>query len=70
MGVISKTELATEEQIACARELLTLAGADPILTVSAFTGQGIETLTELLREEKETPILETQVEQETHTEKK
>lgn len=55
MGVVSKAELATEEQIACARELLALAGADPILTVSAFTGEGIEALAELLREDTGEP---------------
>ena len=64
MGVISKAELATQEQIACARELLVLAGADPILTVSAFTGQGIGALAELLQDEEETPA---PAEQETRT---
>lgn len=67
MGVISKAELATQEQIACARELLALAGADPILMVSAFTGQGIGALAELLQEEEETPTPESGAEQEMHT---
>ena len=39
------------KQVARARELLQLAGADPVFTVSAFTGEGIEDLIRFLREE-------------------
>ncbi|MBR7149901.1 MAG: EutP/PduV family microcompartment system protein, partial [Oscillospiraceae bacterium] len=37
-GVVSKADMATEKQIAQARELLALAGADPIFIVSARSG--------------------------------
>ena len=36
-----------------ARELLELAGADPVFTVSAFTGEGIDELMAFLQEEPE-----------------
>lgn len=48
-GVVSKADLASEEQLDQARELLELAGAHPIFTVSARTGQGIQELTDFLR---------------------
>ena len=50
-GVVSKTDMATEKQIAQARELLALAGADPIFIVSARSGAGMEELREFLRED-------------------
>ena len=50
-GVVSKADAATEKQVALARELLQLAGADPVFTVSAFTGEGIEDLLRFLQEE-------------------
>lgn len=43
-GVVSKTDVASQEQINQARELLALAGADPVFAVSACTGQGIREL--------------------------
>ena len=49
-GIVSKIDLATEKQVAQARELLALAGADPVFAVSAFTGEGIDLLTEYLRD--------------------
>lgn len=48
-GVISKADLASEEQLSQARELLELAGASPVFTVSARTGQGVRELTHFLR---------------------
>ena len=50
-GVVSKADMATEKQIAQARELLALAGADPIFIVSARSGAGMEELREFLRED-------------------
>ncbi len=50
-GVISKADLATEAQLHQAKELLELAGASPIFTVSSFTGQGIQDLADFLAEE-------------------
>ena len=49
-GVVSKADMATEKQIAQARELLALAGADPIFIVSARSGAGMEELREFLRD--------------------
>ena len=49
-GVVSKADAATEKQVGLARELLQLAGADPVFTVSAFTGKGIEDLIRFLQE--------------------
>ena len=50
-GVVSKADMATEKQIAQARELLALAGAEPIFIVSARSGAGMEELREFLRED-------------------
>lgn len=41
-GVVSKADLASQKQIDQAKELLALAGADPVFVVSARTGQGIQ----------------------------
>ena len=43
-GVISKIDIATERQIADAREMLELTGAAPIFEVSAVDGRGIDEL--------------------------
>ena len=43
-GVITKSDLATPEQIAQAKELLELTGADPIFVVSSYTGEGVAEL--------------------------
>ena len=50
-GVITKADAATPAQISQARELLELAGASPIFTVSARTGQGIPQLRRFLEED-------------------
>ena len=52
-GVVSKADAATEKQVEMARELLELAGADPVFIVSAFTGEGIDELMAFLQEEPE-----------------
>lgn len=44
VGVVTKCDLATREQIAEARGHLTMAGAEKIFTVSSMTGQGLEDL--------------------------
>ena len=52
-GVVSKADAATEKQVETARELLELAGAAPVVIVSAFTGEGIDELMAFLQEEPE-----------------
>ena len=47
-GIVSKIDAADEKQVRNAKELLELAGADPVFLVSAFTGEGIEELMEFL----------------------
>lgn len=49
-GCVTKVDLATEDQLSQATELLTLAGAAPIFSVSAFTGEGIPALVDFLTE--------------------
>ena len=48
IGVVTKADLATEKQCEQAKELLQLAGADPVFTVSPVTGEGMDELTEAL----------------------
>ena len=55
IGVVTKTDLATPAQIEQAKELLKLAGADPIFAVSSFSGDGIDELMEYLRDETIAP---------------
>lgn len=52
-GVISKTDAATVQQVETARELLRLAGADPVFAVSAYTGEGVDDLMDFLRADAE-----------------
>ncbi len=54
-GVVSKADAATETQLEQSRELLELAGASPIFTVSAYTGQGIDELAKFLSEDDKKP---------------
>lgn len=42
IGVVSKTDAASEKQIEQARELLYLAGASPVFCLSAFDGSGVD----------------------------
>ena len=49
-GIVSKTDQATEKQVEQARELLVLAGEDPVFAVSAFTGEGIGELSAFLQD--------------------
>ncbi len=55
-GVVSKIDIASERQIHNARELLLLAGASPILEVSAVTGDGMEELQAFLESRPEEKI--------------
>lgn len=48
IGVITKIDLATEEQITRGKDLLRLAGTDNVFAVSAVTGEGMDLLTEYL----------------------
>ena len=49
-GIVSKIDQATEKQVEQARELLALAGADPVFAVSAVTGEGMDALSEYLQD--------------------
>lgn len=48
IGVITKIDIATEEQIQNARDLLNLAGVSEIYEVSSVTGEGIDELKKVL----------------------
>ena len=48
IGVITKADIATPEQIERGKELLRLAGTEKIFTVSAMTGEGMDELKEYL----------------------
>ena len=48
IGIVSKADLATEEQISQALELLELAGVEKVFVTSAYTGQGCDELKEYL----------------------
>ncbi len=48
IGVITKTDIATAEQIESAKELLHLAGTEKVFPVSALTGEGMNRLAEYL----------------------
>ena len=47
-GIVTKTDIATDEQVTQAHELLQLAGAENVFHISAVTGQGMEELIEFL----------------------
>ncbi len=51
-GVVSKTDIATQEQINDAVELLELAGCERIFLTSAVTGEGTQELLDFLNEEE------------------
>jgi len=56
IGVVTKTDLATEEEIERAEQILKVAGADPIFRVSSTERTGISELMDFLtEEEKEEP---------------
>ena len=44
IGVVIKIDIATPKQIADAREMLEITGADPIFSISSYTGEGIPEL--------------------------
>lgn len=48
VGVVTKADLANQEQIRAASERLELAGAQDVVCVSAVTGDGIDELKEVL----------------------
>ena len=48
VGVVTKCDLVSEEQIEQAKGYLRAAGADEIFTVSSVTGDGVQQLTEYL----------------------
>lgn len=51
-GVVSKADMATPQQLRRARELLQLAGAEPVFTLSSVTGEGVQELLDFLCDEK------------------
>ena len=48
LGIISKCDIATGEQIARAHEFLLLAGAEKIFKISSITGEGVDEFLEYL----------------------
>lgn len=50
IGVVTKTDLATEKQITQAHELLELTGANPIFEISSIEGTGMDALIAFLEE--------------------
>ncbi len=52
-GVVSKIDIATEEQVNDAVELLELAGCERIFLTSAVTGEGTQELLDFLSEDDE-----------------
>ena len=51
IGVVTKTDIATEEQIDKAEQKLRFAGAQTIFKVSSTTGEGLDALADFLTEE-------------------
>jgi ethanolamine utilization protein EutP len=47
-GVITKTDLASPDEIRRAEEILSLSGASPLFAVSSLSGQGMEALTRFI----------------------
>ncbi len=43
-GVVTKIDVATEQQIKMSRELLEMTGAKPIFELSSVTGEGVDAL--------------------------
>lgn len=50
IGVVTKIDQAEEEDIEVARSLLAQTGADPIIAISAMTGEGIDDLIAAINE--------------------
>lgn len=50
VGVVTKTDMASPEEVEEAIELLAQTGADPVVAVSALTGEGVEELSEIIGE--------------------
>lgn len=48
IGVITKCDIATEKQVAFAKELLEMTGADPIYEIDSISGRGMDALIEKL----------------------
>jgi len=48
IGVVTKKDLATEEQLAQAHHFLDMAGATKVFEVSSYTGEGIDELLEYI----------------------
>jgi ethanolamine utilization protein EutP len=55
-GVITKTDLASPEEIRRAEEILNLSGASPLFAVSSLSGRGMKKLIRYINgQERETP---------------
>ncbi|WP_336251105.1 EutP/PduV family microcompartment system protein [Stomatohabitans albus] len=51
IGVVTKKDMATEDEVERSITLLEQTGAHPILVISAMTGEGIEELSQLINAE-------------------
>lgn len=51
IGVVTKTDLATQKQQTMAEELLRLAGAEKVFRISAISGNGLDALFQYLEVE-------------------
>ncbi len=51
IGIVSKIDMATEDEIADAVNLLKMAGAEKIFKVSSYDGSGIKEIAAFLQEE-------------------
>jgi ethanolamine utilization protein EutP len=47
-GIVTKTDLASPEEIRRAEEILSLSGASPLFAVSSLSGRGMEALTRFI----------------------
>jgi len=54
VGIVTKADLGTEEQIEKAKKYLKLAGAKEIFVTSSYTGQGVEDFLNYFEEDNET----------------
>lgn len=51
IGIVSKTDIATEEEIREAEDKLKLAGVEKVFKCSSYTGEGVAEIVEYLKKE-------------------
>ncbi|WP_203650571.1 EutP/PduV family microcompartment system protein [Secundilactobacillus yichangensis] len=49
IGIVTKTDIATDKDVAIVKDRLNDAGADPIISISAFTDTNIDKVSALLK---------------------